>query len=47
MTWQEDRLRKRLHFDAVHTEKIYALLSEIDAIKNAFRLTDKLLPQTI
>ncbi|MGC1955335.1 MAG: Fic family protein, partial [Gammaproteobacteria bacterium] len=26
---------------------LYAILSEIDAIKNAFRLTDKLLPQTI
>ena len=47
MDWATDRLSKRLHFSAEKTEAIYAVLSEIDAIKNAFQLTDSLLPQTI
>jgi Fic family protein len=47
MDWQDDRLSRRLRFDADQTEALYGTLSEIDAIKNAFRLTDKLLPQTI
>jgi len=47
MDWQNDRLSKRLAFSPERTEEIYAILSEIDAIKNAFLLTDKLLPQTI
>jgi hypothetical protein len=47
MDWQDNRLSKRLRFDAEQTEALYATLSEIDAIKNAFRLTDKLLPQTL
>lgn len=44
---QNERLSSRLTFSPERTEEIYAILSEIDAIKNAFRLTDKLLPQTI
>ena len=47
MNWQDSRLSKRLRFDSEQTEALYATLSEIDAIKNAFRLTDKLLPQTL
>ncbi len=47
MNWQNDRLSKRLTFSPEQTEKLYAMLSEIDAIKKAFRLTDMLLPQTI
>ncbi len=47
MDWQSDRLSKRLTFSPERTEAIYAILSEIDAIKNTFRLTDMLLPQTI
>lgn len=47
MTWQANRLSRRLRFSPGRTEEIYAILSEIDAIKNTFRLTDRLLPQTI
>lgn len=47
MDWQNDRLSRRLRFDADQTESLYRSLTEIDGIKNAFRLTDKLLPQTI
>lgn len=47
MEWQTERLSKRLTFSPERTEEVYAILSEIDAVKNAFRLTDRLLPQTI
>tara|TARA_R110002096_G_scaffold203849_2_gene389262 strand:+ start:13515 stop:14612 length:1098 start_codon:yes stop_codon:yes gene_type:complete len=47
MNWQTDRLSKRLTFSPEQTEEIFAVLSEIDAIKTAFRLTGKLAPQTI
>lgn len=47
MDWGSDRLSRRLNFSAERTEAIFAIVSDIDAIKNAFRLTDKLLPQTI
>lgn len=47
MDWRTDRLSKRLTFSAERTEELFAVLSEIDAIKTAFRLTAKLAPQTI
>jgi len=47
MSWQDDRLSKRLTFSPERTEAFFAVISEIDAIKNTIRLTDKLLPQTI
>lgn len=47
MDWQTDRLSKRLTFSPERTEEIFAVLAEIDGIKMAFRLTDKLAPQTI
>lgn len=47
MEWQTDRLSKRLTFSPARTEEIFAVLSEIDAIKTVFRLTGKLAPQTI
>ncbi|MGH1406663.1 MAG: Fic family protein [Rhodomicrobiaceae bacterium] len=47
MTWESDRLSKRLTFSPKETEEVFSLLSEIDAIKTAFRLTGKLAPQTI
>ena len=37
----------RLNFSAERTEALYATLAEIDAIKNAIQITDKLLPQTV
>jgi Fic family protein len=47
MTWQDDRLSKRLTFSPDQTEALYTILSEIDTVKNTFRLTDRLAPQTI
>jgi Fic family protein len=45
--WNDDRLSKRLTFSPERAEAVYAILSEIDAVKTAFRLTGKLPPQTI
>ncbi len=47
MDWKNDRLSKRLSFSPERTEAVFAQLAEIDAIKKAFRLTNRLLPQTI
>ena len=47
MNWDDHRLSRRLSFRAKDTEALYAIISDIDAIKNAFRLTDKLGPQTL
>ena len=47
MDWQNERLSKRLTFSPERAEELFAILSEIDAVKTAFRLTGKLLPQTI
>ena len=47
MDWQTERLSKRLTFRPEETEELYAILADIDAIKNAFQLTGKLLPQTV
>ena len=47
MDWTDDRLSRRLTFSPERAEAIYAVLAEIDAVKTAFRLTGKLLPQTI
>ncbi len=46
--WANDRLSKRLNNLSTSTiEKIYAMIAEIDAVKNSWRITGKLLPQTI
>lgn len=47
MDWENERLSRRLVFSPERTEELFALLSEIDAIKKAFRLTGKLTPQTV
>ncbi len=47
MDWADFRLSKRLQFSPETAEWLYAGIAEIDAIKNTFRLTGKLLPQTV
>lgn len=47
MDWLQDRLSKRLIFSPERSETLYATLTEIDGVKHAFQLTDKLLPQTV
>jgi len=47
MDWSNERLSKRLTFSPERSEEIFAALSEIDAVKTAFRLTGKLAPRTL
>ena len=47
MDWPTERLSKRLTFSPERTEEIFAILADIDSVKNAFKLTGKLPPQTI
>lgn len=48
MDWQDFRLNTRLNrLDPKAIERIYAFLSEIDAVKHGWSLTKKLSPLTI
>ena len=47
MDWENFRLSSRLRLSPEVTERLYAMIAEIDAVKNTIRLTGKLLPQTI
>ncbi|MDE2337379.1 MAG: Fic family protein [Alphaproteobacteria bacterium] len=47
MDWNESRLSQRLQLSPEITEKIYSMIAEIDAVKNTYALTNRLLPQTI
>lgn len=47
MDWLDFRLSTRMQFSAELVEAIYSRIAEIDAVKNTFHLTHKLLPQTI
>lgn len=47
MDWKKFRLQKRLDLPSAKVEEVYAILSEIDGIKNSWRITGQLLPQTI
>lgn len=47
MNWQEYRVQARLNFKPEVIESIYAIIAEIDGVKNSWHITDRLLPQTI
>jgi Fic family protein len=47
MNWQDFRVQKRLQLNPSVIEEVYAILSEIDGVKNSWQLTERLLPQTI
>jgi Fic family protein len=47
MNWRVFRLSKRLQLSPELTETIYAMIAEIDTVKNTYNLTNRLLPQTI
>lgn len=47
MDWRGFRLSKRLQLPSDVTEAIYIMIAEIDAVKNTYTLTNRLLPQTI
>jgi Fic family protein len=47
MNWLTERLSRRLTFSPERTEAIFSILTEIDSVKMAFKLTGKLPSQTI
>ena len=47
MDWQDHRVHKRLSLNPQVVETVYETLSEIDGVKNSWRITGKLLPQTL
>ncbi len=47
MYWQNFRVHKRLSLNSQVIEEVYANISEIDGVKNSWKITDRLLPQTI
>ncbi len=47
MKAQDYRIHKRLSLNPDLVETIYGILSEIDAVKNSWQITRRLLPQTI
>ncbi len=47
MDWLEHRLSCRLALPAEASERVYAAIAEIDAVKNSWRLTNRLMPQMI
>lgn len=47
MDFSTFRLSVRLDFPSPIIEKLYAMIAEIDAIKNTYRITNLLLPQTV
>jgi len=44
MQWQDFQLHKRLNLNPAVIELVYQTISEIDGIKNSWRLTKQLLP---
>lgn len=47
MDWANFRLSTRLALSAEDAEAIFSAIAEIDAVKNVWRITDTLIPQTI
>ncbi|PCI38015.1 MAG: cell filamentation protein Fic [Thiotrichales bacterium] len=47
MDYENFRLTRRLDLPGDVTEQIYMMIASIDGVKNSWRLTDRLLPQTI
>jgi Fic family protein len=45
MDWENHRLSRRLLLPADYAERIYSMVAEIDAVKNSWRLTNRLMPQ--
>ena len=47
MSFEKDRLSIRLGLKPEAIEQVFSIISEIDAVKNSWRIAGKLLPQTI
>ena len=47
MSFEKDRLSTRLSLKPEVIEEVFSIISEIDAVKNSWKIAGKLLPQTI
>ncbi len=47
MSFENDRLSTRLSLKPEAIEEVFSIISEIDAVKNSWKIAGKLLPQTI
>ncbi len=47
MDWRDSRLSNRLQLSPALTESIYAMIAEIDTVKNTYSLTNRLHPHTL
>ncbi|HLB34682.1 MAG TPA: Fic family protein [Chthoniobacterales bacterium] len=47
IAWHDYRVHQRLSLNPSIVEEVYAMLSEIDAVKNSWRITGQLLPQSL
>lgn len=45
--WQDFRIQTRLNLRPEVVETVYAILAEIDGVRNSWKITGKLLPQII
>jgi len=45
--WKDFRIHKRLNLNPSAIESVYSTISEIDSVKNSWKITERLLPQTI
>ncbi len=47
MRFEEDRLTARLNLKPSVIEQVFSIIAEIDAVKNSWKITSKILPQTL
>ncbi|MBS0622091.1 MAG: hypothetical protein JSR80_03940 [Verrucomicrobia bacterium] len=47
MSWQDFRVHQRLQLNPRVVEEVYSIISEIDGVKNSWKITRDLLPQNI
>ncbi len=47
MDWKNFRINERLALNPMVVEEVYSLLAQIDGVKNSWKITSNLLPQTI
>ena len=47
MKWEDFHINHRLNLNPAVVEQVYAILSEIDGVKNSWHIANNLLPQTV
>ncbi|MEI8054377.1 MAG: Fic family protein [bacterium] len=47
MNWQDFRVNSRLNLNPLVVEQVYAMIAEIDGVKNSWQITKRLSPQAV